>query len=160
VDGRVVWIVAATLALTCLVFVALGLFTPPYGVLIAGAIAVIVGVGAGILAEPARVGPVTAVVVGYVAILIVAYLTIGRTAARRGSTQENMSPSSARGSDLGINPADNSSRVGHSNQSRDRSESNRDRCDQHHRVRRYCAHRSIVIGCLPFSDAQYICRPH
>jgi hypothetical protein len=38
----------ATLALIGLVFVALGLFTSPFGVLIAGAIAPAVGVGMGV----------------------------------------------------------------------------------------------------------------
>lgn len=82
VDGRIVGIVAATLALVCLVLVALGLFTSPAGVVIAGAIAAVVGVGAGVLAEPVRVGRATAVVVGYVVILIVAYLMIGQVASR------------------------------------------------------------------------------
>ena len=45
-DGRIVGIVVATLALTCLVFVALDSL-PHRGVPIAGAIAVIVGVGLG-----------------------------------------------------------------------------------------------------------------
>ena len=74
--GRTIGLLAATLTVIVLVFVWLGLFTSGYGVLIAGAIAALVGVGAGVVAEPRRAGQVTAVVVGYVIILIVAYLML------------------------------------------------------------------------------------
>jgi hypothetical protein len=82
VDGRIVGTITATLALIVLGFVALGLYTSLAGVLIAGGIAAVVGVAAGTLAEPARSGRNAAVVTGYIAILILAYVFMGQTARR------------------------------------------------------------------------------
>ena len=72
----------ATVALIVLGFVALGLFTSLPGLLIAGFIAAVIGSGAGAVAEPDRCRRTAAVVVGYIAVLIVGHLLIGQTAAR------------------------------------------------------------------------------
>jgi hypothetical protein len=76
-DGRIVGTVTATVALIVLGFVALGLYTSLPGLLIAGGIAAAAGSAAGALAEPARSGRNAAVVVGYVAILFLAYMLEG-----------------------------------------------------------------------------------
>jgi integrase len=54
-DGRIVGVTTATIALIVLRFVALGLFTSLPGLLIAGFIAAIAGSGAGAVAEPGTV---------------------------------------------------------------------------------------------------------
>jgi hypothetical protein len=82
VDGRIVGTITATVALIVLGFVALGLYTSLAGLLIAGSIAAIAGAAAGALAEPARSGRNAAVIVGYIAILILAYMLVGRTVGR------------------------------------------------------------------------------
>jgi riboflavin transporter FmnP len=70
VDGRVVGTLTATVALIVLGFVALGLYTSLPGLLIAGSFAAIAGAAAGALTDPARPGRSAAVVVGYIAMLI------------------------------------------------------------------------------------------
>jgi hypothetical protein len=82
VDGRIVGTITATAALIFLGFVALGLSTSLPGLVVAGSIAAIVGAAAGALAEPARSGRNAAVVAGYVAILILAYMLVGQTVGR------------------------------------------------------------------------------
>jgi hypothetical protein len=62
--------------------VALGLYSSLAGLLIAGSIAAIAGAAAGALAEPARSGRNAAVVAGYIAILILAYMLVGQTVGR------------------------------------------------------------------------------
>ena len=81
-DGRIVGTITATVALIVLGFVALGLYTSLAGLLIAGSIAAIAGAAAGALADPARSGRNAAVVVGFIAILILAYVLVGQTAGR------------------------------------------------------------------------------
>ena len=81
-DGRIVGTITATVALIVLGFVALGLYASLPGLLIAASIAVIAGAAAGALAEPARPGRSAAVVVGYIAMLILAFVLLGQTAAR------------------------------------------------------------------------------
>jgi hypothetical protein len=82
VDGRIVGVISATVALIALGFIALGLFTSVPGLLIAGIIAVVAGTGVGALAQPGRSGRTAAVVTGYIAMLICAYLLLAQTAAR------------------------------------------------------------------------------
>jgi hypothetical protein len=82
VDGRIVGTITANAALIFLGFVALGLSTSLPGLVVAGSIAAIVGAAAGALAEPARSGRNAAVVAGYVAILILAYMLVGQTVGR------------------------------------------------------------------------------
>jgi hypothetical protein len=82
VDGRIVGVITATVALIVLGFVALGLFTSLGGLVIATGVAALAGATAGSLAEPARSARTSAIVVGYVAILILAYLLVGQTASR------------------------------------------------------------------------------
>jgi riboflavin transporter FmnP len=82
VDGRIVGTITATVALIVLGFVALGLYTSLAGVLIVGSIAAIAGAAAGARAEPARSGRNAAVVAGYIAILILAYMLVGQTVGR------------------------------------------------------------------------------
>jgi hypothetical protein len=82
VDGRIVGAITATAALILLGFVALGLFTSLPALLIAAGIAAVAGAAAGALAEPARSGRNGAVVAGYIAILILAYMLVGQTASR------------------------------------------------------------------------------
>jgi riboflavin transporter FmnP len=81
VDGRIVGTITATVALIVLGFVALGLYTSLAGLVIAGSIAAIAGAVAAALAEPARSGR-AAVVAGYIAILILAYMLVGQTIGR------------------------------------------------------------------------------
>jgi hypothetical protein len=81
-DGRIVGVTAATVTLIVLWFVALGLFTSLPGVLLAGLMAAIAGSGVGAVADPSRSGHTAAVVIGYIAILLVGYMLIGQTAAR------------------------------------------------------------------------------
>jgi hypothetical protein len=81
-DGRIVGVTTATIALIVLGFVALGLFTSLPGLLIAGFIAAVTGTGAGAVAEPDRSGRTATVVVGYIAMLIVGYVLVGQTASR------------------------------------------------------------------------------
>ncbi len=81
-DGRIVGTITATVALIVLGVVALGLYTSLAGLLIAGSIAAIAGAAAGALAEPARSGRNAAVVAGYIAILILAYMLIGQAVGR------------------------------------------------------------------------------
>jgi hypothetical protein len=88
VDGRIVGTITATVALIVLGVAALGLYTSLAGLLIAGSIAAIAGAAAGALAEPARSGRNAAVVAGFIAILILAYMLVGQTVGRyapRGS---------------------------------------------------------------------------
>jgi hypothetical protein len=82
VNGRIVGTITATVALIVLGFVALGLYTSLPGLLIAGGIAAIAGAAAGALTEPARSGRSAAVVVGYIAMLILVWLLLGQTAGR------------------------------------------------------------------------------
>jgi uncharacterized membrane protein len=82
VDGRIVGMITATVALIVLVFVALGLYTSLAGLVIAGSIAAIAGAAAGALAEPTRSARNAAVVAGYIAILILAYMLVGQTIGR------------------------------------------------------------------------------
>jgi hypothetical protein len=82
VDGRIVGSVTATVALIVLGVVALGLYTSLAGLLIAGSIAAIAGAAAGALAEPARSARNAAVVAGYIAILILAYILMGQAVGR------------------------------------------------------------------------------
>jgi hypothetical protein len=82
VDGRIVGTITASVALIVLGFVALGLYTSLPGLLIAGSIAAIAGVAAGTLTEPARSARSAAVVVGYIAMLILAYVLLGQMAGR------------------------------------------------------------------------------
>jgi hypothetical protein len=81
-DGRIVGTITATVALIVLGFVGLGLYTSLPGLLIAGIIAAIAGAAAAALTEPARSGRSAAVVAGYIAILIVAYVLLGRAAGQ------------------------------------------------------------------------------
>jgi hypothetical protein len=74
--------ITATVALIVLGFVALGLYTSLAGLLIAGSIAAIAGAAAGSLTEPVRSGRSAVVVVGYIAMLILAYVLLGQTAGR------------------------------------------------------------------------------
>jgi hypothetical protein len=74
--------ITATVALIVLGFAALGLYTSLPGLLIAGSIAAIAGAAAGSLTEPARSGRSAVVVVGYIAMLILAYVLLGQTAGR------------------------------------------------------------------------------
>jgi hypothetical protein len=82
VDGRIVGTITATVALIVLGFVTLGLYTSLPGLVIAGSIAAIAGAAAGALAEPARSVRNAAVVAGYIAILILAYMLVGQTVGR------------------------------------------------------------------------------
>jgi hypothetical protein len=82
VDARIVGTITATVALIVLGFVALGLYTSLAGVLIAGSIAAIAGAAAGALADPARSRRTAAVVVGFIAILILAYVLVGQAVGR------------------------------------------------------------------------------
>jgi hypothetical protein len=82
VDGRIIGTITATVALIGLWFVALGFYTSLPGLLIAGRIAAIAGAAAGALAEPARSGRSAAVVVGYIAMPMLAYVLLGQTAGR------------------------------------------------------------------------------
>ena len=70
VDGRIVGTITATVALIILGVVALGLYTS------------LAGTAAGALADPARSGRNAAVVAGFVAILILAYMLVGQTVGR------------------------------------------------------------------------------
>ena len=81
-DGRIVGTITATAALIVLGFVGLDLYTSLPGLLIAGSIAAIAGAAAAALTEPARSGRGAAVVVGYIAMLILAYVLLGQTAGR------------------------------------------------------------------------------
>ena len=81
-DGRIVGTITATAALIVLGFVGLGLYTSLPGLLIAASIAAIAGATAAALTEPARSGRSAAVVVGYIAMLILAYVLMGQTAGR------------------------------------------------------------------------------
>lgn len=81
-DGRIVGTITATVTLIVLGFVALGLFTSLPGLLIAGIIAIVVGTGAGALVEPGRSGRNAAIVAGYVATLILAYMFLGQIAGQ------------------------------------------------------------------------------
>ena len=74
--------ITATVALIVLGFVALGLYTSLPGLLIAGSIAAVAGAAAGALTEPARSVRSAATVVGYIAMLILAYVLLGQTASR------------------------------------------------------------------------------
>jgi uncharacterized membrane protein len=58
------------------------LYTSLAGLLIAGSIAAIAGAAAGALAEPARSERNAAVVTGYIAILILAYMLMGQAVGR------------------------------------------------------------------------------
>ena len=78
-DGRIVGTITATVLLIVLGFVALGLYTSLTGLLIAGSIATIAGAAAGALTDPTRSGRSVAVVVGYIAMLILAYVLLGQT---------------------------------------------------------------------------------
>jgi riboflavin transporter FmnP len=91
-DGRIVGTITATIALIVLGFVALGLYTSFAGLLIAGSIAAIAGVAAGALAEPARSGRNAAVVAGYIAILILAFMLVGRTVGRYAPPESRGGP--------------------------------------------------------------------
>lgn len=82
VDGRIVGTLAATVTLIGLGFVALGLFTSIAGLLIAGTIAAVAGMGVGAVVDPGRSGRNAAVVVGCIAILILAYLLMGQSVGR------------------------------------------------------------------------------
>jgi uncharacterized membrane protein len=68
--------------LIVLVFVTLGFYTSLAGLVIAGSIAAIAGAAAGALAEPTRSARNAAVVAGYIAILILAYMLVGQTIGR------------------------------------------------------------------------------
>ena len=81
-DARIVGTITATVALIVLRFVALGLYTSLAGVLIAGSIAAIAGAAAGALTDPARSGRTAAVVAGFIAILILAYVLVGQAVGR------------------------------------------------------------------------------
>jgi hypothetical protein len=81
VNGRIVGTITATVALIVLGFVGLDLFTALPGLLIAGIIAVIAGIMAGALVEPGRAGRNAAVVGAYIAVLILAHMLLGQTAA-------------------------------------------------------------------------------
>jgi hypothetical protein len=76
-DGRIVGVTAATVTLIVLWFFALGLFTSLPGVLLAGLMAAIAGSGVGAVADPSRSGRTAAVVVGYIAILLIGYMLNG-----------------------------------------------------------------------------------
>jgi hypothetical protein len=82
VDGRIVGTITATVALIVLVFVALGLYTSLAGLVIAGSVAAVAGAAACAIADPARLGRNAAVVAGYIAILILAYMLVGQTIGR------------------------------------------------------------------------------
>ena len=96
-DGRIVGTITATVALIVLGFVALGLYTSLAGLLIAGSIAAIAGAAAGALADPARSGRNAAVVAGFIAILILAYMLVGQTVGR-------YAPPGSRGGPAGTPP--------------------------------------------------------
>ena len=81
-DGRIVGTITATVALIVLGFMALGLYTSLPGLLIAGSISAIAGATAAALTEPARSGRSAAVVVAYIAMLILAYVLLGQTVGR------------------------------------------------------------------------------
>jgi hypothetical protein len=82
VDGRIVGMITATVALIVLGFVALGLYTSLAGLVIAGSVAAVAGAAACAIADPARLGRNAAVVAGYIAILILAYMLVGQTIGR------------------------------------------------------------------------------
>jgi hypothetical protein len=82
VDGRIVGTITASVVLIVLGFVALGLYTSLPGLLIAGSIAAIAGAAAGTLTEPARSARSAALVVGYIAMLILACVLLGQMAGR------------------------------------------------------------------------------
>ena len=67
-DGRIVGVLAATLALAGVVHQALGLFTSLPLLLIGGAIAAAVGAGVGVIADGERVDRTAAVVISHVAV--------------------------------------------------------------------------------------------
>ena len=81
-DGRIIGTLTATGVLVVLWYAALGLFTSLPGLLIAGIIAAMAGSAAGVLAEPRRSRCNAATVVGYIGMLILAYMLVGETAGR------------------------------------------------------------------------------
>ena len=74
--------IATTVTLIALGFVALGLFTSMAGFLIGAGLAAVVGIGAAVFVEPAHAKRNAAVVVGYIAWLVVAYLLVGQLTGR------------------------------------------------------------------------------
>jgi len=82
VDGRIVGGLAAIATLIVLAFIALGLFTSLPGLLVAATFAAAMGAAIGALVDPRRAGHAAAVVAGFVVLLVLAYILIGRTTAR------------------------------------------------------------------------------